>query len=101
MMLGKEAMRFEWDEGKNRLNLKRHKIRFETAVLAFDDPHAVTIPDKLHDEQEERFITLGQIEGRVLLFVVHRSFEASGEEVIRLISARKATAYEKKIYETA
>jgi len=94
-------MRFEWDDEKNRLNLKRHKIRFETAVLAFDDPYAVTIPDRLHDEDERRFITLGRVEGQVILFVVHLSFEASGEEVIRLISARKATAYEKKIYEKA
>lgn len=93
-------MRFEWDEEKNRLNLKRHKIRFETAVLAFDDPHAVTIRDRLHDE-EERFITLGKAGGHVILFVVHLSFEDDGEEVIRLVSARKATAYERKIYEAA
>jgi uncharacterized DUF497 family protein len=56
-------MRFEWDESKNRRNLERHKIRFETAVLIFDDPYTVTIPDLLHDEEEERFITLGRLEG--------------------------------------
>jgi uncharacterized protein len=94
-------MRFEWDEAKNRLNLQRHKVRFETAVLAFDDPYAVTISDRLHDEQEERFITLGKVGSEVILFVVHLSFEEDGEEVIRLISARRATAHEKKIYETA
>ena len=94
-------MRFEWDEAKNRLNLKRHKIMFETAVLVFDDPRAVTIPDQMHDEEEERFITLGQLEGRIILLVVHADFEVGGEEVIRLISARKATQGERKIYEAA
>jgi len=94
-------MRFEWDERKNRLNLKRHKIRFETAILAFDDPRTVTIRDRLHDEEEERFVTLGKVGGEVVLFVVHLSFEDDGEEVIRIISARKATAYEEKIYETS
>jgi uncharacterized protein len=94
-------VRFEWDERKNRLNWKRHKIRFETALLVFDDPHAVTIRDRLHDEQEERFITLGRVGNQVVLFVVHTGFEEAGEEVLRIIFARKATAYEKKIYEAS
>ena len=94
-------MRFEWDEAKNQLNLKRHKIRFETAILVFDDPHAVTIPDRLHDEDEERFVTLGRLEGSFVLFVVNTEREAEGEEVIRIISARKATPIERKIYEEA
>ncbi|HEV2103408.1 MAG TPA: BrnT family toxin [Candidatus Acidoferrum sp.] len=92
-------MRFEWDEEKNRLNLKRHKISFETASLVFDDPNAVTIPDRMHDDEEERFITLRRLEDIVILFVVHTDREADGEEVIRIISARKATPSERKIYE--
>jgi len=94
-------MRFEWDEAKNRLNLIRHKIGFETAILVFDDPHAVTVPDRMHDDEEARFITLGRLEGNVILFVVHVEREADGEEVIRLISARKATPNERKSYEAA
>jgi len=91
-------VQFEWDERKSQLNLERHKIRFETAVLAFDDPRAVTIQDQLHDADEERFITLGKVGNEIILFVVHLSFEQDGDEVIRIISARKATAHEKKIY---
>ena len=94
-------MRFEWDENKNRLNLKRHKIGFKTASLVFDDPNAVTIPDRMHDEEEERLITLGRLEDIVILFVVHTEREVDGEEVVRLISARKATPGERKIYEAA
>jgi len=91
-------MRFEWHEAKNALNLQRHGIRFETAVLVFDDPFALTLRDVLQD-REERFITLGMLGGGVIAFVVHTGFEEEGEEVIRLISVRRATSRERKSYE--
>lgn len=53
-------MRFEWDENKNRQNLLKHDVRFETAVLVFDDPYSLTLKDESSDE-EERWITLGAI----------------------------------------
>jgi uncharacterized DUF497 family protein len=62
-------MRFEWDEAKNRLNLERHKIRFETAILVFDDLHAVTIPDRLHDEEGGRAVCHPGTAGGELRFV--------------------------------
>jgi uncharacterized DUF497 family protein len=49
-------MRFEWDEAKNRLNLLKHRVHFETAGLAFDDPHALRQRDESTSE-EERWIT--------------------------------------------
>jgi uncharacterized DUF497 family protein len=101
IVLYKAAMRFEWDEEKNELNLKRHRMRFETATLVFDDPRAVTLRDVTHEEDEERFITLGWLGNGVIAFVVHTCFEVAGEEVIRLISARKATPRERKLYEAA
>jgi uncharacterized DUF497 family protein len=55
----------------------------------------------MHDEEEERFITLGRLEEIIILFVVHTEREVDGEEVIRLISARKATPGERRIYEAA
>jgi uncharacterized DUF497 family protein len=88
-------MRFEWDEIKNRQNLLKHDLRFETAVLVFDDPCALTQADQ-YSEDEERWVTLGAIDAGVVLFVVHTWRERSGEEVIRIISARTATARERR-----
>ena len=59
-------MRFEWDENKNRLNLRKHGVRLETAVLVFDDPYAITQRDRTFDD-EERWITVGTI-GRVRFY---------------------------------
>jgi hypothetical protein len=93
-------MRFEWDDEKNRRNLLKHDVRFETATLVFDDPYALTQPDPF-SEEEERWITLGTVEAAVLLFVVHTWSEQDGEEIIRIISARTATPRERKRYEEA
>ena len=92
-------MRFEWDEEKSRLNLIRHKVAFETAVLLFEDPHAATIRDELHSDEEERLITIGSLGNALVLMAVHTSFDADGEEVIRVISARNATPREREFYE--
>jgi uncharacterized protein len=91
-------MRFEWDEGKSRRNLAKHRVSFETAVSVFDDPLALSIQDRLVDG-EERWRTLGLIEGVIVLIVAHTGTDEGGEEVIRLISARKATKQERQAYE--
>ena len=91
-------MRWTWDGEKNRRNRRVHGLSFETAQLVFDDPLAVSRPD--HSASEERWQTVGMI-GEVIVFVVHTSPEpdSSGEEIGRIISARKATAHERKAYE--
>jgi uncharacterized DUF497 family protein len=91
-------MRFEWDENKNRQNLAKHGVRFETATLAFDDPCSRTKRDPLSCD-EERWITLGAIGVGSVLFVVHTWSEDHAEEVTRIISARAATPRERKAYE--
>jgi|SRR5579859_4666524 len=91
-------MRFEWDEAKNRRNLSKHRIRFETAKLAFEDPHALSIQDRSVGG-EERWQTLGMIGDVMVVLVAHTYREENGEEVIRLISARKATPLERRAYE--
>ncbi len=94
------AMLFEWDENKSRQNLRKHDVRFETAVLVFDDPCAITQPDCTCDH-EERWITVGAIGPGSILLVVHTFYERQGEEVIRIISARAAESHERKAYEEA
>ena len=91
-------MRWTWDGKKDRHNRRVHGLRFETAQLVFDDPLAVSRPD--HSASEERWQTVGLI-GDVIVFVVHTWPEpdSGGEEIGRIISARKATAHERKVYE--
>ena len=91
-------MRFVWDRHKNRQNLAKHKVSFETAALVFDDPFCVTRFDRIADG-EERWQTLGLAGGVAVLIVAHGEQKTGGEEVIRIISARKATPHERKIYE--
>lgn len=93
-------MQFTWDEAKNRLNRAKHRVSFETAIRVFDDPHAISRPERVEDG-EERWQTLGSVGSIVILLVAHTYFEAGGEESIRVISARKATPQERKVYEEA
>lgn len=90
-------MRFECDEVKSRGNLEKHKISFETARLVFDDPNARSMQDRVVDG-EERWQTVGMMRGLIVL-VAHTYRQESEEEVIRIISARKATPAERRVYE--
>ena len=94
-------MRWVWDEGKNRTNRRDHKVSFEIAERVFDDPLAVTLPDPYRGE--ERCWTIGSpsTSSDVVLFVVHTwpETDATGEEVGRIISARRATRHERRAYE--
>jgi len=89
-------MRFEWDEDKNRRNLAKHKISFETASSVFDDPQMLSVRDRVV-EGEERWQTVGMVSGAVLLVAHTYRNEADGE-VVRLISARKAIPRERRAY---
>lgn len=88
-------MRFEWDENKAAINLKRHRISFEEAVESFFDPHALDDFDIAHSDDESRYNLIG-LSSRRLLFVVYTEPE---EGLIHLISARKAEMKHRKIYE--
>src|SRR5438270_300256 len=88
-------MRYEWDERKNRLNQKRHGISFEIAALAFEDQYCLVRPDHVDATGEQRWHAIGaarlSLDAAVVLFVVHVYREESdGEEIIRIISARRA-----------
>lgn len=91
-----KPLRFEWNEDKAQGNLRKHKISFEEAKTVFHDENARIIPDPEHSEQEERFILMGMSAGLKMLVVCHCYRES--EEVIRIISARKATKQEASFY---
>jgi uncharacterized DUF497 family protein len=92
---------FDWDPAKNRENLRKHSVRFETASLIFEDPWVLSRKDISHDDAEERYNALGEIAPGVILFVVFTWRLRDEDEIIRLISARAASADEKRIYEEA
>ena len=91
-----DTIKFEWDENKNEINKKKHKISFEEAKTVFYDEEALLIDDPEHSQEEERFIILG-LSKKANLLVVCNCYRAS-ETVIRIISARKATKNETKQY---
>lgn len=90
-------LRFEWDERKNKGNRAKHKVWFEEAQTVFEDSRARVFYDDDHSEREDRFVILGLSSAARLLVVVHCHREA--DEVVRIISARKATRKEAKTYE--
>ena len=91
-------MRFEWDEEKNRRNLAKHRISFQTAKLVFEDPNVHIQEDRVA-EGEERWKALGPIGGILVVLVVHTRSEEGGEHVVRIISARKAAPAERSAYD--
>lgn len=91
-------MRFEWDDKKNLANHRKHRVSFETATLVFEDPHAISVLERV-EEGEERWQTVGMAREVLVMFVAHRYRESDGEEVVRIISARKATPRERNMYE--
>ncbi len=88
-------MKFEWDPNKASNNLAKHNISFHEASTVFGDPLALTFPDPDHAHDEARYITIGEsIQGQ-LLIISHTDL---GQR-IRIISARKVTRQERRIYQ--
>lgn len=85
-------MEFEWDEAKRLANLRKHGIDFIDVPIVFEGD-IVTVEDERFNYGEQRFVTFGLLQGRVVA-IVH----TEREECIRIISARKATKYEQQIY---
>ena len=89
-------MRFEWDPSKATTNRRKHQVSFEEAQTVFFDDFAVQFFDGDHSDAEDRFIMLGMSSEARLLVVVHCEREAG--DVIRIISARRATRSEATFY---
>lgn len=88
-------MLFEWDENKEKINISKHGLDFSTAALVFRDQNRLEWFDELHSDYEDRYTTIGEINGiAVVLMVVY----TERGDAIRLISARKATKQERRMY---
>lgn len=85
-------LKFEWDEEKNRINKLKHGIDFNTAIHVFDDENRIEIYDYEHSIDEDRYNTIGLVHD--ILFVVY----TERKDRLRIISARLATAMERRLY---
>jgi uncharacterized DUF497 family protein len=91
--------RFEWDPVKARANERKHGVSFEIAKRVFEDADALVEQDRI-EEGERRWQTLGSVDGVLLLLVAHTvEFEGSEDDIIRIISARRADRRERNRYE--
>lgn len=89
-------LRFDWDSAKAKANQRKHGITFEEALTVFYDEQGLFMPDPEHSESEDRFVLLGLSQALKLLAVCHCYRES--EEIIRIISARKADRSERRQY---
>lgn len=89
---------FVWDESKNEINIKKHRISFYVAAAVFDDLQRIEFPDVSHSEEEERYITIGLVHDVLTVVYCDRPNPQTGEVDIRIISARRATKVEEEAY---
>ena len=92
-----QNLKFEWDENKNKINQRKHGISFDEVTSVFRDTLAIVFDDPDHSDNEERFLIIGTSDKRGICLVSH--CYRGQDQVIRIISARKATKTECKIYE--
>lgn len=90
------GVHFEWDENKNQTNQRKHGISFEEASTVFFDAYAILFDDPDHSEEEERFLIIGVTSQEKICIVSH--CYRGRDQKVRIISARKATSSERKIY---
>ena len=91
-----ENLIFEWDENKNTINKSKHGLSFEEAKEVFEDDNAILFDDPEHFIGEERFLIIGMTVSQKICIVSH--CYRDNDNIIRIISARKATKNEKKTY---
>ena len=89
-------MIYEWNPRKARENLKRHKVSFDEATSVFADPFALTFDDPDHSQEERRYATIGTSSKQRIVFLSHTD---RGDDHVRIISARPATATEAYAYQ--
>src|SRR5688500_12062063 len=97
------GIRFEWAEAKNLSNKRKHGVSFEEASQVFRDPLHLSVQDRI-ENGEQRWQTFGMVGGSTILMVAHTATEQYAEgafiEVVRIVSARRATRSERRRYES-
>jgi uncharacterized DUF497 family protein len=94
-------VRFEWDEQKDEINIRKHGVPFKTAVLIFEDPNCLTFSERV-EAGETRWHAIGAVQNSLLfLTVVHTYAEQGAEQLVRIIPARRATSQERRLYAQA
>jgi uncharacterized protein len=88
-------VRITWDPDKAVANLHKHVVDFRDAATVFRDPLSTTFPSEDHSKSEARFLTIGEAANGELLVVAH----TEEDDIIRVISARRATRQERRFYE--
>ncbi|CAM4069962.1 BrnT family toxin [Psychrobacter arenosus] len=91
-------MIFEWDDHKNRSNIQKHHLSFDDVIGVFFDPFCLRKLDYRFDE-EERWQALGASNGITIVLVAYSHRDNEDNEIIRIISARKADSQERRTYE--
>ena len=92
-------MKFEWDINKEKKNIEKHGISFGQAAYVFSDQFALSMFDSEHSDIEDRWILLGKSLSEVIIVVVHTFRDENDIELVRIISARKATKNEALTYQ--
>jgi len=87
-------MYYEWDPAKNIDSIRKHKVNFMQAVIALEDPCCLCSYDEAHSQNEDRYIIIGNAEGRILFVII----VWVDEDTIRIISARRANKKEEEAY---
>jgi uncharacterized DUF497 family protein len=90
-------LRFEWDPAKDKANVRKHKVSFQEAESVFADEHARLLDEPDHSDGEDRYVLMG-LSSRFRVLVVVHTYRGS-ENIIRLISARRATKAERAYYD--
>src|SRR5277367_5516446 len=93
-------MRFNWDRTKAAENRRKHRASFEEACTIFSDPSILTMHDEKHSSEDDRWASMGMPVTRGIPVVIHSWPEPDepGEEIVRIISARRANGHERAIY---
>ena len=94
--MAERHIEFAWSDHKAAANLKKHGVSFDEAETAFDDEHALIIPDEIHSDDEPREVLIGYSTRHRLLFI---SFVQRADDSLRIISARRADRMEREKYE--